>query len=94
VTGWAQVCGGKLIAVEEKNALDEWYIRHASLQLDIAILLRTLGALFTGDCRDEKAISAAVLERAQNEPVAANRADADRNVSATDFIESIESISP
>ena len=29
VTGWAQVCGGRLISVDEKNALDEWYIRHA-----------------------------------------------------------------
>jgi lipopolysaccharide/colanic/teichoic acid biosynthesis glycosyltransferase len=61
VTGWAQVCGGKLITVEEKNALDEWYIRHASFRLELTILARTVLMLFTGDRRDEEAISAAVL---------------------------------
>ncbi len=30
ITGWAQICGGTLISPEEKNALDEWYIWHAS----------------------------------------------------------------
>ncbi len=63
VTGWAQVCGGKLISVEEKNALDEWYIRHASLRLEMAIVARTLRMLLAGERRDEPAISAALLER-------------------------------
>ena len=30
ITGWAQVNGGKLLTPEEKNALDEWYVRNAS----------------------------------------------------------------
>jgi lipopolysaccharide/colanic/teichoic acid biosynthesis glycosyltransferase len=65
VTGWAQVCGGKSITAEEKAALDEWYIRHASLWRDICIVGRTLGMLLvTGDRRDEKAITAALQERA------------------------------
>jgi lipopolysaccharide/colanic/teichoic acid biosynthesis glycosyltransferase len=63
VTGWAQVCGGKLITVEEKNALDEWYIDHASFKLEISILARTVKAFLTGDRRDEKAISAALSEK-------------------------------
>lgn len=63
LTGWAQVCGGKLISTEEKNALDEWYIRHASLGLDGLIVLRTIRMLLTSDRRAEEAIAAALLER-------------------------------
>jgi lipopolysaccharide/colanic/teichoic acid biosynthesis glycosyltransferase len=64
VSGWAQVCGGKLITVDEKSALDEWYIRHASLWRDLCIVVRTTGMLlFTGDRRDENAITAAMRER-------------------------------
>lgn len=63
VTGWAQVCGGKLITVEEKNALDEWYIHHASFRLEMVILSRTMKAFLTGDRRDEKAILAALSEK-------------------------------
>jgi lipopolysaccharide/colanic/teichoic acid biosynthesis glycosyltransferase len=63
LSGWAQVCGGKLISPEEKNALDEWYIRHASLWLDTVIVLRTIWTLIIGDRRDEKAISMALAAR-------------------------------
>jgi hypothetical protein len=74
VTGWAQVCGGKLISVEEKNALDEWYIRHASLRLDFVIVLRTIGMLLRGDCRNEKAIALALLEKSDGDANPAARA--------------------
>jgi lipopolysaccharide/colanic/teichoic acid biosynthesis glycosyltransferase len=67
VTGWAQVCGGRLISVEEKNALDEWYIRHASLRLDFVIVLRTVGMLLKGDRRNEKAIALALLEKSDGD---------------------------
>jgi lipopolysaccharide/colanic/teichoic acid biosynthesis glycosyltransferase len=67
ITGWAQICGGKLISAEEKNALDEWYIRHASLRLDTIIVLRTIWMLLTGDRQDEKAISLALVEKFQGE---------------------------
>jgi lipopolysaccharide/colanic/teichoic acid biosynthesis glycosyltransferase len=64
LTGWAQVCGGKLISIDEKAALDEWYIRKASLRRDLDIIGRTTGMLlFTGDRRDETAIAAAMRER-------------------------------
>ena len=41
VTGWAQVNGGTLVSPEEKDALDTWYICHASVFLDLRILCRT-----------------------------------------------------
>ena len=44
ITGWAQVNGGKLLTPEEKNALDEWYVRNASFWLDVKIVGMT--ALF------------------------------------------------
>jgi lipopolysaccharide/colanic/teichoic acid biosynthesis glycosyltransferase len=63
LSGWAQVCGGKRISCEEKNALDEWYIRHASFYLDARIVLRTILMLLVGDRRDERAIATALAER-------------------------------
>ena len=59
ITGWAQVNGGNLITREEKGALDQWYIRHLSLWLDLRIALFTLRFLFTGERRFEDAIGAA-----------------------------------
>ena len=66
LTGWAQICGGRLISIEEKNALDEWYIRHASFTLDAVIILRTIGMVLTGEKRDETAIATALHEKAQD----------------------------
>jgi lipopolysaccharide/colanic/teichoic acid biosynthesis glycosyltransferase len=67
LSGWAQICGGKLISPEEKNALDEWYIRHASFRLDTAIVFRTVWMLLTDDQRDEKAIAMALAEKLAGE---------------------------
>jgi lipopolysaccharide/colanic/teichoic acid biosynthesis glycosyltransferase len=67
LTGWAQVCGGKLISTEEKKALDEWYIRHASVWLDLKIVMRTIWMLLiTGDSRDDKAIAVALADSLQD----------------------------
>ena len=41
ITGWAQVNGRNAISWEEKFELDVWYVDHASLLLDLKILLRT-----------------------------------------------------
>ena len=43
LTGWAQVSGGKLISADEKNALDAWYIRYASLWLDLKLQYEQFG---------------------------------------------------
>jgi lipopolysaccharide/colanic/teichoic acid biosynthesis glycosyltransferase len=42
ITGWAQVKGAKLVTKDEKEKLDEYYVRNASLWLDFKILLMTL----------------------------------------------------
>ena len=42
ISGWAQLHGGKLVTPEEKERLDEWYVRNASLGLDLRIFLMTL----------------------------------------------------
>jgi lipopolysaccharide/colanic/teichoic acid biosynthesis glycosyltransferase len=63
ITGWAQVNGGHSLCIEEKAALDEWYIRNASLQLDLRILYMTLVCVFRGERRSEAAIDAAFAMR-------------------------------
>lgn len=45
ITGWAQVNGAKLVTKEDKEKLDEWYIRNASLWVDLKIALKTLRIL-------------------------------------------------
>ena len=42
VSGWAQVNGGKLVSKEDKEKLDEWYVRNASLGLDCRIAFMTI----------------------------------------------------
>lgn len=80
ITGWAQINGGTLVSAEEKNALDEWYVRNASFGLECKILLGTLRALFFPMVRNEDAIAAALREQAlkptqiQVERVPASRA--------------------
>jgi lipopolysaccharide/colanic/teichoic acid biosynthesis glycosyltransferase len=49
MTGWAQVNGGTLLSSEEKRTLDEWYVRNASLWLDLKIMAMTLLFLARGE---------------------------------------------
>lgn len=48
LTGLAQVSGRRDISFEERRALDLYYIQNWSLWMDISILFRTIGAVFTG----------------------------------------------
>jgi len=41
ITGWAQVNGRASLPWHERIELDLWYVEHASLRLDLRILLRT-----------------------------------------------------
>lgn len=63
LTGWSQVNGATLLTVEEKNALDEWYVRHASWATDLRIIALTFRLLFTGVQRNETAIQEALSEQ-------------------------------
>jgi lipopolysaccharide/colanic/teichoic acid biosynthesis glycosyltransferase len=63
VTGWAQVNGATLVTADEKDALDAWYIHHASPALDLRIALRTLAYLVRGERKDEAAIDEALRWR-------------------------------
>jgi len=55
ITGWAQVNGGTLLTPSEKDELDEWYVRHASLLLDLRIIMMTLRVLIRGQSRPDGA---------------------------------------
>ena len=48
ITGWAQVQGRAGIPWEERIELDVWYVDNRSLALDLRILARTVGLIFTG----------------------------------------------
>ena len=41
ITGWAQVNGRASLPWHERIELDLWYVEHASLRLDLRILVRT-----------------------------------------------------
>ena len=58
ITGWAQVNGGVLLTPDEKEWLDEYYVRNASLWLDLRIVLMTVLMFFRGDRRSELVDSA------------------------------------
>ena len=49
LTGWAQVNGRNALTWEDKFRLDVWYVSHASLALDIWILLLTVRKVLARD---------------------------------------------
>jgi lipopolysaccharide/colanic/teichoic acid biosynthesis glycosyltransferase len=63
ITGWAQVNGGTLLSPTEKEALDIWYIRNASLWVDLRIVGMTFLMLLGGERRSEKALAVAEAGR-------------------------------
>src|SRR5262245_23929177 len=66
ITGWAQVNGGTLVTPIEKDKLDEWYIRNASLWLDLRIMFMTIQFIFGGERRSNRAL--AIARAMRNEP--------------------------
>jgi hypothetical protein len=55
----AQINSGNLITTEEKG-VDDWYVRNASLWLDLRIAYYTIALLFSGERRFEQAVHEAV----------------------------------
>ena len=56
ITGWAQVHGGTLLLTDEKKELDEFYIRNASLWLDLCIMFKSIRSLVRGDRQSDKTL--------------------------------------
>jgi lipopolysaccharide/colanic/teichoic acid biosynthesis glycosyltransferase len=57
ITGWAQVNGGKLLTAEDKEKLDEWYVRNASLLVDLKIVFKTLQMMYAGRAEEHTRVS-------------------------------------
>jgi lipopolysaccharide/colanic/teichoic acid biosynthesis glycosyltransferase len=70
LTGWAQVHGGRHLSINDKTALDLWYLRNATLRLDAAVALRTARTVLFGESVDP-----GVIEMAWSELRATQRAD-------------------
>jgi lipopolysaccharide/colanic/teichoic acid biosynthesis glycosyltransferase len=62
LAGWAQAVGGRTISFEDKAALDVWYVRNASMALDIQIFLRTIPIILFGE-----RVSNPLIEQAWND---------------------------
>ena len=62
LTGWAQVRGGRDVSVADKTALDVWYVRHASLTLDLKIVAATVPMVLFGERVDRGAVRLAWRE--------------------------------
>jgi lipopolysaccharide/colanic/teichoic acid biosynthesis glycosyltransferase len=62
LTGWAQIKGGRELTASDKAALDIWYLKHASLAVDLAIMAGTVRMIATGERTDRRAIRAAWRE--------------------------------
>jgi hypothetical protein len=48
MTGWAQVNGRNDLDWDDRLALDVWYVDHRSWDLDLRILIRTVGVVLGG----------------------------------------------
>lgn len=62
LTGWAQVNGGKTVSPPDKMALDLWYIKNASLRLDLKIMVMTVKMVVFGERANPDAVEQAWLE--------------------------------
>ncbi|HUU25356.1 MAG TPA: sugar transferase [Methyloceanibacter sp.] len=72
LTGMAQVYGARDISPEDKNALDIWYVQHASLMVDVKILIRTPLVMLFGERVNRRVVCAARrgIERLMAKPTA------------------------
>jgi len=59
ITGWAQVNGGRIISSSDKLTLDIWYVQKASFVLDLAIILRTVKMVLSGERINTDAVNQA-----------------------------------
>jgi len=63
ITGWAQVHGRSHTSWDDKLEYDAWYAEHVSLLLDLRIIGRTIGYVFSG--RDVTVPTGDTLDKAR-----------------------------
>jgi lipopolysaccharide/colanic/teichoic acid biosynthesis glycosyltransferase len=51
LTGWAQISGNTLLTLDEKVALDLWYIERRSWSTDMSIIASTIWVMLAGEKR-------------------------------------------
>jgi hypothetical protein len=51
------VNGAKLVTKEEKQELDEWYVRNASLWVDLQIIMMTIKVILKGRVSSEEVLA-------------------------------------
>jgi len=66
ITGWAQINGGTFVTPTEKDALDVWYVRHASFWIDLKIAVSTALFAVSGERMNHSALAQAMLWRENN----------------------------
>ena len=66
ISGWAQVNGAKLVTKEEKEKLDEWYVRNASLWVDLQIIMMTITVILKGRVSSEEILADTDQVRSKN----------------------------
>jgi lipopolysaccharide/colanic/teichoic acid biosynthesis glycosyltransferase len=66
ISGWAQVNGAKLVTKEEKEKLDEWYVRNASLWMDLQIIKMTLKVMLKGRVSSQEMLADTNQVRSRN----------------------------
>jgi lipopolysaccharide/colanic/teichoic acid biosynthesis glycosyltransferase len=49
LTGWAQVNGNAMLTLQQKVAMDLWYIANRSFSFDLEIIFRTVGVVMLGE---------------------------------------------
>ena len=72
ISGWAQVNGAKLVTKEEKERLDEWYVRNASLAMDLRIIMKTLGVVLRGRVSTQEMLADTEQVQSKNVGLEAN----------------------
>jgi lipopolysaccharide/colanic/teichoic acid biosynthesis glycosyltransferase len=72
ISGWAQVNGAKLVTKDEKERLDEWYVRHASLSMDLRIIMMTLGVVLRGRVSTQEMLADTEQVQSKNVGLEAN----------------------
>ncbi len=78
LTGWAQIKGGRELTASDKAVLDIWYVKNASLRLDLKIVFGTLRMIGFGERTDGDAIAEAWrdlgLDRVSSEDASQHKA--------------------